>query len=186
MPFEDVRDQKKPDLKAAGKLPFGATPVLEVDGKILSQTQAIAAYCAKLAGIHPAGAWEQAKVDEVINGCTDVTMTIGKTFGLPADEKASARQALIEPNGRLTMHLGGLEKICVENGSCGYAVGGTITVADIAVWRLVGWISKGVIDGIPQQYVASTFPALSKLVAMVDTHPKVCEWKRMHPNNYKP
>ena len=58
MPFEDVRDQKKPDLKAAGKLPFGATPVLEVDGKILSQTQAIAAYCAKLAGIHPAGAWE--------------------------------------------------------------------------------------------------------------------------------
>jgi hypothetical protein len=56
----------------------------------------------------------------------------------------------------------------------------------LQVWRLVGWLSKGVIDGIPKEYVASTFPAISKLVATVDAHPKVCEWKRMHPNNYKP
>ena len=81
------------------------------------------------------------------------------------DEKASARAALIAPDGRLTLHLGGLEKICAENGGCSYAVGSTMTVADISIWRLVGWLSSGIIDGIPVDYVSSTFPHLAALVA---------------------
>ena len=133
VPFEDVRDQKSADLKAQGKLTFGAMPVLEVDGKILSQTQAMAVFAAKLAGLHPDDAWAAAKVDEAINGCTDVTGTIGATFRLSDDEKMEARRAMIAPDGRLTMHLGGLEKICAENGENGYAVGATLTVADLAV-----------------------------------------------------
>ena len=184
VPFEDVRDQKRADLIAAGKLAFGAVPVLEADGKMLSQTQAMAVYAGKLAGIHPEDPWEAAKVDECLNGCTDVTGTIGATFRLPDAEKASARAALIADGGRLALHLGGLERICVENGSCGFAVGSALTVADLAIWRLVGWISSGVIDGIPTEYVGDAFPALSKLVASVSSHPKVAEWKQMHPKHY--
>merc|ERR1719450_1538512 len=85
--FEDVRDVKRDVLKAERKLTFGATPVLEVDGKILSQTQAMASYCGKLAGLYPEDPWAAAKVDEAINGCTDVTATVGRTFGLPAAAK---------------------------------------------------------------------------------------------------
>ena len=186
VPFEDVRDQKRADLMAAGKLTFGAVPVLEADGKILSQTSAMAVYAAKLAGIHPEDAWDAAKVDECISGCTDVTVTVGKTFGMKDDEKASARAALIAPDGRLTLHLGGLEKICAENGGCSYAVGSTMTVADISIWRLVGWLSSGIIDGIPVDYVSSTFPHLAALVAAVDAHPKVGEWKPKPKSNPKP
>ena len=36
VPFDDIRDQQRPDLYAAGKLPFGATPVLEVSTHSLS------------------------------------------------------------------------------------------------------------------------------------------------------
>ena len=186
VPFEDVRDQKRIDLAAAGKLTFGALPVLEADGKILSQTQAMAVYAAKLAGMHPEDVWDAAKVEECISGCTDVTGTVGATFQTPDDEKASVRAALIAADGRLTMHLGGLEKICAENGGSGYAVGSTMTVADIAIWRLVGWLSCGVIDGIPATYVSSTFPHLSELVAAVDAHPKVGEWKTLHSKFYAP
>ena len=172
---------------AAGKLTFGAVPVLEVDGEILSQTQAMAVYAAKLAGMHPTDdIWAAAKVDECINGCTDVTGTIGATFRLPDEEKAAARAALIAPDGRLTMHLGGLEKICAANGSCGHAVGTSLTVADLAIWRLCGWLSSGVIDGIPADYVASTFPAVSQCVAATDAHPKVGEWKVLYPKFYAP
>jgi len=185
VPFEDIRDQKRVDLIAAGKLAFGAVPVLEADGKMLSQTQAMAVYAGKLAGIHPEDPWLAAKVDECLNGCTDVTGTIGATFRLPDAEKEAARAALIAEGGRLAMHLGGLERICAENGSCGFAVGSALTVADLAIWRLVGWVSSGVIDGIPKQYVAESFPALSKLVASVDAHPKVAEWKQRHPKHYK-
>ena len=46
-------------------------PVLDADGKILSQTSAMAVYAAKLAGMHPEDAWDAAKVDECISGCTD-------------------------------------------------------------------------------------------------------------------
>lgn len=184
VPFEDVRDQKASDLKASGKLTFGAMPVLEVDGKMLSQTQAMASYVAKLAGIQPEDPWDVAKVDECINGCTDVTTTVGATFRLPDDEKVQARLAMIADDGRLAMHLGGLEKLLCENGSCGYAVGESLTVADLAIWRLAGWLSSGALDGIPNDYVSSTFPAMSKLVATVDAHPKVVEWKAMHPKGY--
>lgn len=183
--FEDVRDKKRDALKAEGKLTFGATPVLEVDGKMLSQTQAMATYCSKLAGLHPDSNWGAAKVDEAINGCTDVTMTVGKTFSLPADEKVKARQELIKPEGRLSMHLGGLEKLLRENGSTGYAVGDSITVADLAIWRLIGWIGSGVIDGIPKDYVSTTFPEITKLCATVDCQPKVQEWKALHAKFYQ-
>ena len=188
VPFEDVRVKFGSDelktMRAEGKLTFGAIPVMEVDGKMLSQTQAMAVYAAKLAGLHPEDAWDAAKVDECLNGCTDATVTISSTFRLPDEEKLAAREKLIAPDGRLTMHLGGLEKICAENGSCGYAVGESLTAADLAIWRMVGWLSGGVIDGLPDDYITSTFPAVAKLVATVDAHPKVAEWKKAHPDNY--
>ncbi|CAK0793049.1 unnamed protein product [Prorocentrum cordatum] len=185
VPFEDVRDRKRDELAAQGKLPFGATPVMEVDGKVLSQTQAMAAYSSKLAGLHPADPWDSAKVDEAINGCTDVTVTIGGTFRLPDDQKLKAREALIAPGGRLTVQLGGIERLLVENGSCGFLVGKSLTVADLALWRLVGWLSGGKIDGIPKDYVSKTFPQISLLVETVDSHPKVKEWKSLHPKFYQ-
>lgn len=184
VPFEDVRDTSA--VREAGKLTFGAVPVLEADGKILSQTQAMAVYCAKVAGIHPEDAWQQAKVDEALNGCTDVTGTLGATFRLPDAEKVSARQQLCSAEGRLTLHLGGLERLVGENaGEAGFLVGESLTVADLAVWRLCGWIGGGVIDGIAPEYVAATFPGLARLCAAVDAHPKVAEWKRMHPKFYE-
>ena len=36
VPFEDIRDKQRPELNAAGMLPFGATPVLEVRALSLS------------------------------------------------------------------------------------------------------------------------------------------------------
>jgi prostaglandin-H2 D-isomerase / glutathione transferase len=182
--FEDIRDLSMDDMKNSGKLTFGVLPVLEVDGKILSQTQPIAVYAAKLAAIQPDDPWLAAKVDECINGCTDVTTTIGTTFRLPTDEKIPAREAMIAEGGRLRMHLSGLEKICLENGDCGFSVGSSITVADLAIWRLVGWLSSGTLDGIPADYVAKTFPSLSKVVDGVDANAKVKEWKAKYAKFY--
>ena len=111
---------------------------------------------------------------------------MGSTFRLADEEKIAARQAMIESAGRLTMHLGGLDKICAENGACGYAVGDSLTVADLAIWRLAGWLSAGVIDGIPPDYVISTFPAIQSVVETVDEHPKVIQWKQKFPKAYSP
>ena len=44
VPFEDVRVKSLDEFKASGKAPFGQAPVLEVDGKLIAQTGAIARY----------------------------------------------------------------------------------------------------------------------------------------------
>ena len=186
--FEDIRgfDHIK-TLREQGKLTFGAVPVLEVDGKILSQTQAMACYASRLAGMHPEDPWLQAKIDECISGCTDVTTTIGSTFSL--EDKIEVRKGLIDPTGekpgRLWMHMNGLEKICAENGSeKGFSVGNTLTVADLAIWRTVGWFDSGTLDGIPENWASDTFPALAKLCGGVNADPKVPEWKAKYPKFY--
>eukprot|EP00462_Mataza_sp_D1_P025861 CAMPEP_0175148836 /NCGR_PEP_ID=MMETSP0087-20121206/16865_1 /TAXON_ID=136419 /ORGANISM="Unknown Unknown, Strain D1" /LENGTH=241 /DNA_ID=CAMNT_0016434373 /DNA_START=16 /DNA_END=738 /DNA_ORIENTATION=+ len=179
VPFNDIRDASRDKMKAEQKLTFGALPVLEVDGQFLSQSQAIISYCSKLAGMEPVDPWLAAKVDEALNGCTDVTSTIGSTFSLPADQKALKRQELAAEGGRLAMHLGGLEKLARENAAShapGQMVGAALSAADLAVWSLVNWLQKGVLDGIPKEYVSENFPHLSSVHKRVSAHPKVQEW----------
>ena len=72
IPFEDVRIDRDTMLKMReeGKLSAPGVagtqvPQLEVDGKILQQSQAIATFCAKLANLYPSDPWAAAKVDEV-------------------------------------------------------------------------------------------------------------------------
>merc|ERR1712032_792731 len=130
----------------------------------------------------PADIWGQAKVDEVINACTDCTSTVGASMRLPDAEKVPERQKMIAPGGRLHMQLNGVERLIRENGSTGFTVGSSLTVGDLALWRMVGWFSGGVIDGVPKDFVASTFPLISQVCASVDGNAKVQEWKSLDKN----
>ena len=76
IPFNDYRVEGKEidDLKATGLLPnnqiapFKQLPVLDVDGKIIAQTGAIARYCGKLSGLYPKdNDFEAAKIDQIID-----------------------------------------------------------------------------------------------------------------------
>ena len=192
VPFDDVRmsrDEIKA-MKEEGKITFGTMPVLEIDnGQILSQTQAIASYCAKLAGLHPNDIWQQAKVDECLDGCTDITEVIVATMKISnMDEKIKKRQELCnkeDGGGRLYMYLNGLNQICTQNNDgSGYSVGKSLTIADLAIWRVVMWIDGGSIDGLPDKFVQNNFPALHKVFAAVDAMPKVQEWKTKHAKFY--
>ena len=50
-----------------------------------------------------------------------------------------------------------------------------MSVADLAIWRLLGWIISGKLAYIPTTLL-DTFPKLAKLYKRVDSHPKVQEW----------
>jgi len=54
-------------------------------------------------------------------------------------------------------------------------VDNSISVADLAVWRLCGWISGGVIDDIPTNLLEG-FPLLSIHQQEISNLPKVIEW----------
>jgi len=195
IPFEDIRDRDK-IAEAKPKAPLGAFPIVDIDGTILSQTQAIASYIGKLgtvfdyeaAGVNKTEAFYprmypadddymgQFKCDEIINVCTDVTGTVGSTFGLPADQQEAKRKELIAPgSGRLHKHCAGLDSILCA-GSPGIACGTTLTVADICVWRLVNWLSAGILDHIPKDFVSSNFPNLQAVYEACESNKGITEY----------
>ena len=162
-------------MRTEGIFPFGQFPVLQVDGKTIAQTGAIARFCGKLSGLYPTeNDFYAAKVDEVIDLATDITVKI--------------RPALIEkdPEKRMEMRrelsetvlphwLGFMETLLENNGKTGYFVDDSLTVADLAAWRLCGWISGGIIEGIPET-ILDAFPLLNAHQNHISNLPKVVEW----------
>ena len=193
VPFEDVRISKDqiPALKEAGKILYGnQVPTMEVDGKVVAQTGAIARYCGKQGGFYPRDDdLAAAKIDEIIDTATDITLAIGRTFGMADAEKMAARAVLGKET--LPMYLKALEKIMTDNGStgstliklvfskfpilmmnAGFYVGSSLTIADLAMYRLVGWISGGVLDGLPTNLVES-YPQIKANVEATKSNEKV-------------
>ncbi|CAE7354245.1 GST1 [Symbiodinium sp. CCMP2456] len=203
VPFEDARMGYE-GMYASGALTFGTFPALVVPGKgVLNQTQAIARYVGHLTGMYPSDPFLAAKCDEAIDGLTDVSDLVTDTmqelcgqgfkrrfataFERDPKRKMAWRAALVAPDGRMTMLLNGLETLLKQNGArpVPYVAGSSLSVADLAIWRAVGWISSGVIDGIAPTYMQTTFPLLWALHCAVDQDPKVAEWKMRNPHHYK-
>jgi len=180
VPFEDLRAKSPEDWKEfKAKGPFGQVPVLEVDGKAISQTGAIARYCGKQGGLYPRDDdFAAAKIDEIIDTATDMTVAVGKSMGMKDEaEKMAARAVLAETT--LPKYLTALEKIITDNGSTGFYVGSKMTIADIAMWRMLGWFKGGVLDGIPSTIIDS-YPLVLESWTKTETHPQIAAWMAQH------
>ena len=78
--------------------------------------------------------------------------------------------------------FGFLENLLTENKSSEWFVGDKMSVADLAIWRLLGWIISGKLEHVPTTLLG-TFPYLTKLYANVNSHPKVQEWMSLKYRN---
>ena len=68
-------------------------------------------------------------------------------------------------------------KTIEANGTSGYVCGDSLTVADLKLYGYLVWIHAGILDGIPKSLVADR-PALTKLMALVEAHPKVAAYQK--------
>ena len=75
----------------------------------------------------------------------------------------------------LPTYLGYLQAIMDANNS-EWFVGDDMTIADLAVWSLLGWIASGVIDDISSE-VIRPFKGLVRLYNEINKNPRVREWK---------
>merc|ERR1711863_182620 len=176
--FDDKKIKDFKEFKESGKAPFGQAPILEVDGKVISQTGAIARYCGKQGGLYPRDDdFAAAKIDELIDTATDITCLIGPTMRMAEEEKLEARKKLAED--KIPMYLAALEAIMIANGSTGFFVGDKMTIADIALWRLFGWLKGGNLDGLPTDLI-DKHPLLLKSFNDIDTHPQIKSWMDSH------
>ena len=89
VPFADW-ERRKEDT------PFGALPVLEVDGQTIAQSNAINRYVGKLVDLYPSDPWQAALCDEAMEAMEDIISEIVPTLFLPEEEKKTRRKALVE------------------------------------------------------------------------------------------
>ena len=180
--FEDVRitmDEFE-EVILTGKLrksitiPFHQLPVLEVNGQIIGQTGGIARYCGKLSNLYPKDDFLAAKVDQIIDAATDITSLISPTV---REKNLKIRKIMRERlvNKLLPRWFNYLEKILEREINSTWFVNNKMSIADIAIWRLLGWLKSGILDGVPNNIV-DKFPKLNAIHNQVHKHPKVQEW----------
>ena len=184
IPLEEFRSAKETGfLKDGTKLPFHQIPCLVVNGVPIAQTGAIARFCGKLSGLYPTeDSISSALIDQFIDFVTDLTnlVYIPSSSPLTEDEKTQHRRMLSE--GELKRKLEMLEDNISVNQT--WMVGKEMTIADIAIWRGIGWLASDLVAGIPQPYFVD-YPKITKIFKNVDNHPKICEWvRKTYPSNY--
>ena len=68
-----------------------------------------------------------------------------------------------------------LEKILEKNKHSNWFVCNKMSIADIAIWRLLGWFKSGILEGVPTD-ISESYPKLNNIHTEVHKHPKVQEW----------
>ena len=183
IPFEDYRIQgdEYDKFKQTGELPnkktapFKQLPVLEVDGKIFAQTGAIARFCGKLSGLYPKNDdYNAALIDQIIEGAQDINYLVTLS-GRDKDTERKKTARNILATRHLPKWFQFLENLLKQNTKSIYFVDNDLTIADLAIWRLLGWLKSGMLDGVPTN-ILDEYDHLNKLREEIYKNPKVIKW----------
>jgi glutathione S-transferase len=171
--FEDKRIAGKDWPALRDRTPFQSMPVLEVDGKVITQSNTINRYLGKLAGLYPKDDWQAALVDEVMDAVEDITTKIGNTFALEGEAKKKARETLAA--GPIPRFLQQFESR-LQAGGGEWFVENRLTVADLKCYLWVRWLQSGALDHVPADIVDKHAPLLAKHLERVKNHPKIAAY----------
>ena len=183
IPFEDYRIEGNDyDIfKKTGELPnkkiapFKQLPVLDVDGKIFAQTGAIARFCGKLSGLYPKNDdYKAALIDQIIEGAQDINYLVTLS-GRDKDTKRKKIARDVLATRHLPKWFQFLEDLLKQNTDSVYFVESDLTIADLAIWRLLGWLKSGMLDGVPTT-ILDEYENLNKLREEIYKNPKVIKW----------
>ena len=183
IPFNDyrIRGKEIDNLKATGLLPnkqiapFKQLPILVIDGKIVAQTGAIARLCGKLSGLYPKdNDFEAAQIDQIIDAAQDINYLVTLSSRDKEKERLELARKILATK-HLPKWFQFLENLLEKNNESNFFVGNKISIADLAIWRLLGWLSSGLLDGVPTD-ILEPYRRLKKLREEVYNHNKVHEW----------
>jgi len=161
--FEDKRITF-PDWGALKpKTPGGALPVIEVDGKVYTQSAAIARWAGKKSGMYPKDDLEALKCDEIMDIGADIMAKTPQSKD--QEEKKKLREEFAKGFMKEKCEL--LESYVAAAGD-GFSAGKDFSIADILLQGLVNMVKSGNFDFIDGSYM-DAYPKLCALAAKVDT-----------------
>jgi glutathione S-transferase len=169
--FEDDRVKGPTWRDRKASTPFGAMPVLTVDGVgELGQSNAILVYLGGQLEMHPTEPFQAARHLAVMGAVEDMRRTLQ---GLPTKDE-SEKKAKREEVASGYMQTWGAN-VQRQIGEGPFLAGKALCVADLKLFVLMRWFATGGFDHVPRDVFAG-FPKLIALYEAVEAHPKVAAW----------
>ena len=155
--YDDVRWSFPEFAEKRDSLRFNAVPAIEIDGKTITQSNAISRYFGKMSGLYPEDPLQALYCDEVLGALEDLNHYLVQTFSLKGDDLKEAREALMA--GRFKVFFTGLEELLVRGGGR-YFAGASLSIADLKALQQVKAVRSGTLDHIPADYIDKIAPKL--------------------------
>jgi glutathione S-transferase len=166
------------ELKVSPLLPFGALPVWEEpDGFLLAQSAAIATHVARGHGLLGGTEREAALCEQMLGAFDDVRAELRKVAAAAPEGREALRGELAA--AFLPRWFGYFERILKANpAGSGFMVGGSLTLADLALWYLVE-----LCEGNGFGAAMAGCPAVAALARNVSQRPRIAEYVKS-PRRY--
>jgi len=164
--FEDVRIERDQWAELKPKTPTGQMPYMEVDGRQLGQSMTCARYIAREYDLLGGDAWEEARVNQVIDTSNDLFDQIVKVFFAKAEEDKVA------PKEKITVIMQIMEKLLQQND---FYVGNSVTLADLAVYTTLEFL----FTAMPES--KSTAAKMGEHFDRVASQPLISAWLAKRP-----
>ncbi|WKX93334.1 hypothetical protein Q1695_010969 [Nippostrongylus brasiliensis] len=174
--YEDVRYSFEEWAEHKDKTPFGHVPVLEVDGKQLCQSRAIARYLARQFGYAGKNAFDEAVADSIADQYADfmaearpfIRVSVGYEKG---DAEALAKDVFLPACRKFLILMTNF----LKNNKSGFLVGDSLTWADLYLANFADLVPKvpTLYDGFPEAKAhAEMVRAIPALKKWIETRPK--------------
>jgi len=178
--YEDIRLTREqwPELKKQEgdtSPPFKQLPILEVDGKVLSQTRTIARYIAKQAGLAGANDWEQAVCDSLVDSAADVQKGMYEMH-FETDETKKAKITEKFESETMPAWFECLEKNFLAKTKSGWLVGDKMTWGDILIFSMLDTLTThNMAKCLPK------YPGVDGNFKKVKEQPNIAKWLNDRP-----
>ncbi|NND00791.1 MAG: glutathione S-transferase [Gammaproteobacteria bacterium] len=153
--------------------PLNAVPVLQINGGVYTQSNAMNRYFGKQAGLYPDDPWQAFLCDEVLEAMEDVAHYTVRTFGLEGDALKAARKKLVDET--FTRYLKFLDRRLADAGG-DYFAGGRLSVADLRVFMWLRSLRSGILDHVPADLADKLAPKLVDHMQRIAAEPSVVKY----------
>ncbi|CAI2332644.1 unnamed protein product [Caenorhabditis sp. 36 PRJEB53466] len=177
--YEDKRVTREqwPALKASNPPPFGQLPLLEVDGKPLAQSHAIARFLAREFKLNGKTAWEEAQVNSLADQVKDYFneirpfLAVKMGFVTEGDVDALYKDVFLPALKKNSQFFTNFLK---ANNS-GFLVGDSLTWVDLVIAQQTADFSGLGAD------LFNEFPELKAHSAKIQSIPQIKKWVQTRP-----
>ena len=169
--YEDKRISGEEWEQLKSQTPFGALPLLEVNGKVLTGSAIIARFLAERYGLAGSNDEENAEIAGIVDSIQDLDTEI-IAWMMEKDEARKAELKKKIDEELVPKHMSNLEKRLTAEG---WLYGLKVTYADLLFHAFSSRLPEG---ALPK------YPGLKALIEKVEALPNIAKWLKERPDSF--